>query len=146
MRTPPSDYLALDLRAHDIMRGVPLHDVSVVDLPGGGAGRTLAEVRALMEGMPSGVVVAALMYQFPREMLAEIRNSTVHAFLSTAIVPAPGGYRFYWAVYMKPMSWFTRWYLAAIEPFRRFLVYPSMLRRIRAAWIARYSPPERRRD
>lgn len=195
MRVPPADYLALDLRAHDIMRGVPLHDVSVVDLPGGAAGRTVADVRALMEGMPHGVVVPALMalrcklgevlhwdtpdvtsrdsfvssiperdrlasevppgtqagmfrvlYQFPRESLAEIRNATVHAFLCTALVPTPDGYRFYWAVYVRPTSWITPWYLAAIEPFRRYLVYPSMLGRVRAAWIARYSPPEGRRD
>ena len=195
MRVSPADYLALDLRAHDIMRGVPLHDVSVVDLPGGGTGRTVADVRALMEEMPHGVVVAALMelrcaigevlrwdtpdassrdsfvstiperdrlesevppgtqagmfrvlYQFPREMLVEIRNTTVHAFLSTVIVPIPEGYRFYWAVYVKPTSWITPWYLAAIEPFRRFLVYPSMLRRLRSAWITRYSPSDQRRD
>jgi hypothetical protein len=46
----------------------------------------------------------------------------------------------YWAVYVLPVSWFTRPYLIAIEPFRRFIVYPAMLRRIRRAWIARYQP------
>src|SRR5215210_4551761 len=50
MRVSPAEYLGLKLRAHELLRGVPLHDVSVVDLPGGGAGRTLADVRRLDRG------------------------------------------------------------------------------------------------
>ena len=45
---------------------------------------------------------------------------------------------FYWAVYVRPVSWLTRPYLIAIEPFRRFIVYPALLRRIRRAWLAAY--------
>jgi hypothetical protein len=47
MRVSPAEYLGLELRAHELLRGVPLYDVSVVDLPGGGPGRTLADVRRL---------------------------------------------------------------------------------------------------
>ena len=47
MRMSPPEYLALELRAHDLLRGVPLHDVSVVDLPGGGTGRGLSDLRRL---------------------------------------------------------------------------------------------------
>ena len=47
MRVSPAEYLGLELRAHGLLRGVPLHDVTVVDLPGGGGGRTLADVRRL---------------------------------------------------------------------------------------------------
>jgi hypothetical protein len=47
MRVSPAEYLALELRAHELLRGVPLYDVTVVDLPGGGAGRSLADVRRL---------------------------------------------------------------------------------------------------
>ena len=36
MWVPPAEYLRLDLRAHALLRDVPLYDVSVVDLPGGG--------------------------------------------------------------------------------------------------------------
>jgi hypothetical protein len=46
MRASPAEYLRLDLRAHDL-REVPLYDVSIVDLPGGGAGRSVADIRAL---------------------------------------------------------------------------------------------------
>jgi hypothetical protein len=187
MRASPGEYLALDLRAHDMLRGVALHDVSVVDLPDGGAGRTVGEVRALMTAAKPGLIVAALttlrcaigrvlgwdaasesaadgfvarvaerdrlaseippgtragmfrvLYQFPREALCEVRNATVHAFLCTALEATSSGYRFYWAVYVMPTSWITPWYLAAIEPFRRYLLYPAILRRLRKDWVARY--------
>jgi hypothetical protein len=44
----------------------------------------------------------------------------------------------YWAVYVKPVSWLTPVYMAVIEPFRRFVVYPAILRQIRRAWVAAY--------
>ena len=47
MRVPPAEYLGLKLRVHELLRDVPLYDVSVVDLPGGGAGRTVADIRTL---------------------------------------------------------------------------------------------------
>lgn len=47
MRVSPAEYLGLELRAHELLRGVPLYDVSLVDLPGGGAGRSLADIRRL---------------------------------------------------------------------------------------------------
>jgi hypothetical protein len=37
----PAKYVALDLRAHTLLADIPLHDVWVAHLPGGGAGRTL---------------------------------------------------------------------------------------------------------
>jgi hypothetical protein len=46
-----------------------------------------------------------------------------------------GGYRLYWAVYVAPVSRFSPIYMAMIEPFRRFVVYPSILGRLRRAWI-----------
>ncbi len=47
MRASPAEYLSLRLRAHALLHDVPLYDVSVVDLPGGGAGRSVADIRAL---------------------------------------------------------------------------------------------------
>ena len=40
MRASPVEYLNLRLRAHELLHDVPLYDVSIVDLPGGGAGRS----------------------------------------------------------------------------------------------------------
>jgi hypothetical protein len=187
MRVAPAEYLKLNLRAHELLRGVPLYDVTVVDLPGGGPGRSLADVRRLDRAATPSRIAGVLfgvrrwlgralgwdrspmraedsllsrmserdrreseivpgtsdgyflvLYQFPGEALRETRNATVHGWISTALVPTQSGYRLYWAVYVLPVSWITRPYLALIEPFRRVL-YPAMLRRIRRAWVANKS-------
>jgi uncharacterized protein DUF2867 len=185
MRIPPAEYLALDLEAHAVLRGVPLRDVSVVDLPNGGASRTVGDVLRIMEATRPPWPVAALsgmrrrlgrvfhwdenpsnaeavsrwdrltpeqrarslatpgtrsgplylVYEFPREMLAELRNATVHAFSVMALRPRPDGYRLYWAIYVERVSALTPVYMAAIEPFRRFVVYPLLLRSIRKGWV-----------
>jgi hypothetical protein len=187
MRASPAEYLSLRLRSHELLRDVPLYDVSVVDLPGGGAGRSVADIRALdsaaapsrianglygarrflgrvfgwdrvqtcpeesllsrlserdrrdseiTPGTPVGPFL--LLYQFPDETLSETRNATVHGCICTALARTATGYRLYWGVYVLPVSWLTRPYLIAIEPFRRFILYPAMLRRIRRAWLAAY--------
>jgi hypothetical protein len=91
---------------------------------------------------PPGTMEAGfrLLYLLRSESLAEIRNATVHAFLCSALCERPGGYRLYWGVYVKPTSWLTPFYMALIEPFRRFIVYPALFGRIRREWIARYQP------
>ena len=91
-------------------------------------------------GTPAGSFL--VLYQFPAEALSEIRNATVHGFLCTALARTASGYRLYWGVYVLSVSWLTRPYLIAIEPFRRIL-YPAMLRRIRRAWLAAYGAAAR---
>lgn len=91
--------------------------------------RSLAPV-----GKQSGAV--RVLYQFPYELLGELENATVHAFSCLALVRKPGGWRLYWAIYVENVSRFTPFYMAAIEPFRRFVVYPALLKALRAAWTA----------
>jgi hypothetical protein len=187
MRVSPAEYLSLRLRVHELLHGIPLYDVWAVDLPGGGAGRRVADIRALDSAVPPSRSVKALfgvrrllgrafgwdrvqmrpedsllsrlsesdrrdseiapgipdgafglLYQFPGERLSEIRNATVQGYICLALATTATGYRLYFAVYVVPVSWLTRPYLIAIEPFRRFILYPAMLRRIRRAWIAVY--------
>jgi hypothetical protein len=188
VRVPKAEFLALELETHEVLRDVPLHDVSALDLPGGGDGRTIDDVRALMAGgvveragplaralfslrrglgrvfgwdredaaatsSPSGSRLTRsqidrskvapgtreglfqLLFVFDDEMLGEIRNATVHAFSCMALRRRTGGYRLYWAIYVMPVSRFTAIYMAMIEPFRRFVVYPSVLGRLRKEWI-----------
>lgn len=186
MRASADEYLSLPLRVHELLRDVPLHDVSYVDLPGGGNGRTVAEVHALEStAAPSRIATFFfslrfffgrvfgwdrehireedsflkrlsehdrsnseirpgtmdgyfwVLYQLPGELLRETRNKTVHGFICTALVKREKGYRLYWGVYVRRVSWITRPYLFAIEPMR-WILYPTMLRRIRRAWIAAY--------
>ncbi len=80
-----------------------------------------------------------LVYVFPNEVLGEVRNTTVHAFSCMTTRRTAFGYRFYWAIYVKSVSRFTPVYMALIEPFRRFVVYPAILRRLRASWLAAYA-------
>jgi len=79
------------------------------------------------------------LYVFPKEALEEVRNATVHAFSCMTIRRTASGYRFYWAIYVKSVSRFTPVYMALIEPFRRFVVYPAILRRLRASWLTAYA-------
>lgn len=186
MRVSPAEYLRLPLRAHDLLRGVTLYDVSVVDLPGGGTGRTIADVRAIDSSAPPSRIAQILygvrcalgrafgwdrvgmrpddslvsrvsardraesevapgthqgsfsvLYQFPHEALSEIRNATVQGYIALALVPITSGYRLYFAVYVRPVSWLTRPYLLMIEPFRRIL-YPVLLHRIQRGWVTRF--------
>jgi hypothetical protein len=187
MHASPTEYLSLKLRAHELLHDVPLFDVSVVDLPDGGAGRKVADVRALEStatpsrianalygvrhllgrmfgwdrgqirpeesllprlserdyrdseitpGTPDGAFL--ILYQFANEALSETLNATVHGWVCTALARTEAGYRLYWGVYVLPVSWLTRPYLIAIEPFRRFVLYPAMLRRIRLAWLTAF--------
>jgi uncharacterized protein DUF2867 len=187
VRVAPEEYLSLELRAHELLRDVPLYDVSVVDLPGGGNGRSLADALHLQAAAPRSLVERTLygvrhalgrafgwdegrllpedslvyrlsekdrrdseivpgtpngafqvVYRFRNEQLSEIRNATVQGYVCIALSPRSSGYRYYFAVYVIPVSWLTRPYLALIEPFRRFLLYPAMLRRLRNAWQAAY--------
>jgi hypothetical protein len=192
MRIAPAEFLALPLEVHPLLHDVQLRDVTAIDLPQGGPGRTIADVRALLERGPSsagnplvrflfwlrwllgrllgwdkpshddpkfsyrsrlppGLVSRSLdppgqpesffhlLYRLDREMLVEVRNATVHAFLATVLQPTATGYRIYWAVYVLPVSGLTTVYMAVIEPFRRFVVYPSIMRGLRRRWSERYA-------
>src|SRR5690348_11460326 len=59
-RAPPAEYLTLPLRAHELLRDVPVYDVSIVDLPGGGIGRTVRDIRALEATAPPSRIAVVL--------------------------------------------------------------------------------------
>jgi hypothetical protein len=61
MRASAAEYRSLHLRAHELLRDVPLYDVSSVHLPGGGSGRTIANIRTLESATPSSHI-ATLLY------------------------------------------------------------------------------------
>lgn len=80
-----------------------------------------------------------MLYVFPDETLGEVRNATVHAFLVMALRPRIEGYRLYWAIYVRPVGRLTAVYMAMIDPFRRFIVYPTMIRHLQRAWARAYA-------
>ena len=192
-RIAPAEFYALALRVHDLLAGVPLHDVWSVDLPACRGGITLSEftrrgsqgginrlgpaARSLMhlrlflgrifrlEAEPKDSMAASfenrltpedrarssvaagtpeglfrVVYRFENEQLLEIQNRTVHAALHNALVERADGYRFCFAVYVRPTSWITPLYMSLIDPFRKWIVYPSILKAIRASWEQNFGP------
>jgi len=79
-----------------------------------------------------------LLYRFEDEQLSELRNATVHAFVSLSIRQTPGGYLAYLGVFVQPVHRFTRLYMGTITPFRRLVVYPAVIRKMQSAWVERY--------
>jgi hypothetical protein len=75
-----------------------------------------------------------VLYATHREAISEIQNATVHGFSVLALDERTPGYRLYWAIYVRPVGPLTRAYMLLIDPFRRFIVYPAVLRKIEAAW------------
>ena len=78
--------------------------------------------------------VFQIVYQLENERLSEIENRTVHAAKLEALVEEEHRYRFYLAIYVRDIGVITSVYMAAIEPFRRWIVYPSFLRGILGRW------------
>ena len=195
-RASPRDYARLDLRAHQLLADVPLHDVWQLELPGGGDQRSIADVRCLMSldrigaanpavrallglraflgrifrwdsanspsttgslaqrlteedvrrslvepGSPDGQGPFRVLYVDRFEAINEIRNATVYACTVAALQPRPGGYRLFWAIYVSPIGRITPYYMALIDPFRRLIIYPAVLRTILRAWIEQYPEP-----
>jgi hypothetical protein len=180
------EFERLPLRVHEILAGVPLHDVWAVDLTRTRPGITLDEflrtantrlfacspvVRALVSirlfvgrllgwdrepaattwqsfatrmttadrsrsltpaGTHEGLF--RVVYRFENEQLLEVINRTAHAAALSTLVETANAYRFYFAVYVRSVSRFTPIYMALIDPFRKLVVYPSLLRTVRAKW------------
>ena len=145
-RIDPADHLRRPWRVHAIAaaEGLALHDVWEVATPlpaGVPLGRWVEALRAEPRALPSRALFAlraALgrllgldrgsagfvpVYQEPDEVLSRIANRTVTAFLHVSVVDRHPRL----AVYVRPNGALGRLYMALIEPFRRWVVYPALL-------------------
>jgi Protein of unknown function (DUF2867) len=115
------------------------------DPPGASYIQRLAEADRLASLVPPGTREGPfrVLYVLGDEALSELRNATVHAFLALALRPSRAGYMLYLAIYVKPVSRFTTFYMALIDPFRRLVVYPAIARRAQQRWLRTYAqvPP-----
>jgi hypothetical protein len=75
-----------------------------------------------------------VVYHFENEQLLELINRTAHAAALSALVETANAYRFYFGVYVQSVGRFTPVYMALVDPFRKLIVYPSLLRSVRASW------------
>src|SRR5260370_854897 len=83
-------------------------------------------------GTPEGLF--RVVSRFENEQLLELINRTAHAAALSALVETAHAYRFYFCVYVRSVGRFTPVYMALIDPFRKLIVYPSLLRTVRATW------------
>jgi hypothetical protein len=75
-----------------------------------------------------------VVYRFENEQLLEVINRTAHAAALSALVETANTYRFYFGVYVRNVGSFTPVYMALIDPFRKLVVYPSLLRMVHTSW------------
>ncbi len=74
----------------------------------------------------------------------EVSNALLHTILHLGWVRRPDGlYRGQLGVYVKHRGRAGRPYMAAIAPFRHYIVYPALLRRIESEWSTRTIDPIR---
>jgi hypothetical protein len=83
-------------------------------------------------GTPEGLF--RVVYRFEDEQLLEIQNRTVHGAALSALAERADSYRFYFAVYVCQRTWITPLYMGLIDPFRKWIIYPALLKRVRATW------------
>ena len=90
-------------------------------------------VRSLVvPGTPEGMF--RVVYRFDNEQLLEMQNRTAHAAALSVLTERSDGYRFYFAVYVCKRTWITPFYMGLIDPFRRWIIYPALLDKIRTSW------------
>jgi len=111
------------------------------DPPGASYVHRLTEADRVQSRVPPGTREGRfrVLYVLRDEALSEIRNATVHGFLALALTHREQGYVVYMAIYVKAVSRFTPLYMALIDPFRRFVVYPALGRQVQQAWLRTYT-------
>jgi hypothetical protein len=82
-----------------------------------------------------------IVYRFENEQLVELINRTAHAAALSALVETGNTYRFYFGVYVRNIGHFTPFYMTLIDPFRKLIVYPSLLLSVRARWNQAFGRP-----
>jgi len=142
----PTDHLRRPWRVHALAaaEGLALRDVWEVAVPlpagvplerwievfraepPGPASRALFGLRKAIGrllGLDRGGSGFVPVYREPDEVLSRITNRTVVGFLHYSLVDR----RPRLAIYVRPNGAFGRCYMALIEPFRRWVIYPALL-------------------
>jgi hypothetical protein len=100
--------------------------------------RLPADLRDAGSGPDSGALPFTPLYMTGDEWAAEIANRTMHGVMHIGWVPDDaGGHRGQMAVLVRPNGRLGSAYMAAIAPFRHWIVYPSIMREIGREWQAR---------
>jgi hypothetical protein len=113
--------------------------VGKLPIPGTGetslAERLPDDLRNTEAGVDFDSLPFAFLYRTDVEFAAEISNQTVHGVMHLAWADqGEGRYQGQMAVYVKPRGRFGQGYMAAIKPFRYWIVYPALMRQFERAW------------
>ena len=99
------------------------------------------DLRAAPTGPAFATVPFEPLYLLEDEWAAEMANRTVHAVMHIGwVADGAGGHHGQMAVLVRPAGRLGAAYMAAIKPFRHFLVYPALLRHIGRGWEAGRAP------
>jgi hypothetical protein len=100
--------------------------------------RLPADLRDSVAGFDFGSLPFAPLYRAEREAAAELSNRTVHGVAHLAWVERrDGSFQGRMAVYVKPRGRLGDAYMAAIKPFRYWIVYPALMSQFGRAWVKR---------
>jgi hypothetical protein len=121
---------------------VPDDDPGELPIPGTSetslAGRLPGDLRDTADDLEFASLPFEPLYRTDDEFAAEISNQTVHGVMHLAWVEQGNGrYQGQMAVYVKPRGALGTGYMALIRPFRHWIVYPALMRRIEREWSAR---------
>lgn len=117
--------------ASDGGEGLPIPGTSETSL----AERLPEDLRGTADDADFGNLPFDPLYRTDDEFAAELSNRTVHGVMHLAWADrGDGGYQGQMAVYVKPRGAFGRAYMAAIKPFRYWIVYPALMGQIERAW------------
>ena len=113
-------------------------------IPGTGetslAGRLPEDLRGTAADVDFGSLPFVPLFRTADEFAAEIGNQTVHGVMHLAWAKRGGGrHQAEMAIYVKPRGRFGTVYMAAIKPFRHWIVYPALMRQSERTWASR--PP-----
>jgi hypothetical protein len=100
--------------------------------------RLPADLRDTAANPDSGSLPFTPLYCTDVESAAELSNQTVHGVVHLAWANrGEGRYQGQMAVYVKPRGALGQGYMALIKPFRRWIVYPALMRQFERAWKQR---------
>ena len=126
-------WLGLD-RSDDAAGAFPIPGTNEASL----SDRLPAHLRGTAGDLDSDSVPFVPLYRTDVEFAAELGNKTVHGVIHLAWVDhGDGRYRGQMAIFVKPRGLLGKGYMALIQPFRHWVVYPALMRQIARAWEAR---------
>ncbi len=102
--------------------------------------RLSSELRKTAETVDDSASDFQVVYQTENESVLELSNSTVHAAIHLAWVSLDDlTYVGQMGIYVKNRGRLGQIYMPAIAPFRHYIVYPALMRRLGPAWQQRRS-------